>query len=146
MSKKKRFGGWEIIEDSRGRRMEGRKSQKEEKGKQAASCVSQFSQLRHFLDNPTVHIEDQWVENNISKFQLNPTVDEVAMIIFPKGSVQRLASSWPAPAGARDQNASPVQRLASACQRLQHQTHRNSIKHVFLLSFSDPTSNLRPKH
>ena len=101
MSKKKRFGGWEIIEESRkGRRLKRRSkmSQKEKKGKQAASCMSQFSQLRHFLDNPTVHIEDLWVENNISKFQLNPTVDEVAMAVFPKevclAPAQRLASAW----------------------------------------------------
>src|ERR1044072_5557948 len=67
-----------------------RRNLKDRKVKQTASCVSHISQLRHFLDNPTVHIEDQWVENNISKFQLNPTVDEVAMIIFPKGV-------WPAP-------------------------------------------------
>jgi len=31
MSNKKRFGGWEIIEDSRGRRMEGMKSKREKK-------------------------------------------------------------------------------------------------------------------
>src|ERR1044072_8096574 len=87
MSKKKRFGGWEIIEESRkGRRLKRRSkmSQKEKKGKQAASCVSHFSQLMHLLDNPTVHIKDLWVENNISKFQLNPTVDEVTMAVFPK--------------------------------------------------------------
>src|ERR1044072_2309213 len=81
--------------------MKGKKSQREKKGKQATSCVSQFSQVKHLLDNPTVHIEDQWVENNISKFQLNPTVDEVAMVVFPKGVClapgQSLASAWPAP-------------------------------------------------
>src|ERR1044072_6137407 len=123
MSKKKRFGGWEIIEESRkGRRLKRRSkmSQKEKKGKQAASCVSHFSQLMHLLDNPTVHIEDLWVENNISKFQLNPTVDEVAMAVFPKEVCpvpsQRLASAWmrqktgasawTAPGGARSQRAS----------------------------------------
>src|ERR1044072_8873912 len=128
MSKKKRFGGWEIIKDSRGRRMEGRKSQREKKGKQAASCVSQFSQLRHLLDNPTVHIEDLWVETNISKFQLNPTVDEVAMAVFPKevcpAPSQRLSSAW------RRQATEP-QRLASAFPAPEAPEHADSIKTRF---------------
>ena len=51
----------------------------------AASCVSHISQLRHLFDNPTVQIEDQRVRNNISKIQLNPTVDEVTMTFFLKG-------------------------------------------------------------
>src|ERR1044072_629134 len=65
-------------------RMEGRKAEEYEEEK-AASCVSQISHLRHCFANPSGQIEDQRVWNNISKIQLNPTVDEVALIIFPKG-------------------------------------------------------------
>jgi len=77
--------------------------------------VSQFSQLRHLLDNPTVHIEDLWVENNISKFQLNPTVDEVAMAVFPKevclAPAQRLASAWRRQKTGASAWTAPSQRL-----------------------------------
>src|ERR1044072_1106451 len=50
----------------------------------ASSCVSHISQLKHLFDDPTVQIEDQRVRNNISKIQLNPTVDEVTMTFFLK--------------------------------------------------------------
>ena len=50
----------------------------------ASSCVDQFSYHKHFLENPTVEIEDKCVGNNISKFQLNPTVNEVRMTILVK--------------------------------------------------------------
>src|ERR1044072_9121787 len=140
MRKKKRFGGWEIIEDSRGRGMEGRKSQREKKGKQAASCVSQFSQLRHLLNNPTVHIEDLWVENNISKFQLNPTVDEVAMAVFQKGVCLAPGQCLEAP---------EVRGLAPG-QRLRRQNTQKQLKNTFFsvlihsfLSTSTPTPNTR---
>ena len=61
--------------------------------KKAASCVSHILQLRYFFDNPTGQIEHQGIMNNISNIYLNPTVDEVAMIIFPKGvcAVSQLA-------------------------------------------------------
>ena len=52
--------------------------------KKAASCVSHISQLIYYFANPLGPIEDQWVRNNISKFQLNPTVDEVTMAILVK--------------------------------------------------------------
>ena len=124
---------------------------KEERAKEksrenkVASCVSQFSQLRHLRDNPTVHIEDLWVENDISKFQLNPTVDEVAMIIFPKGVCpapgQRLASAY------RRQKPEenifrPFQRLASACRR---QTRRKQHKTRFFSVFLIPLHSLHPQ-
>ena len=51
----------------------------------AASCVEQFSYLKHYFTKVTVQIKDQWVENNISKFQLNPTVNEVTMTVLQKG-------------------------------------------------------------
>ena len=88
-----------------------KRSQKEKKGKQAASYVSQFSELRHLLDNPTAHIEDLWVENNISKFQLNPTVDEVAMAVFPKEVCPASGQRLEAP---EVRGLAPGQRLASA--------------------------------
>src|ERR1044072_2573110 len=155
MSKKKRFGGWEIIEESRkGKRLKRRskRSQKENKGKQAASCVSHFSQLRHLVDNPTVHIEDLWVENNISKFQLNPTVDEVAMAVFPKevcpAPGQRLASAW-------RRQKSEGWRLASAWPAPEAPEHADSIKtrfsdekriqlQFFLLPFDSNSQNTNP--
>ena len=51
----------------------------------AASCVEQFSQLKQHFAKLTVQIKDQWVENNISKNQLDPTVNEVTMDVFLKG-------------------------------------------------------------
>ena len=51
----------------------------------AASCVEQFSQLKQYFAKLTVLIKDQWVENNISKIQLDPTVNEVTMDVLPKG-------------------------------------------------------------
>src|ERR1044072_9127021 len=148
------------IEDSRGRRMEGRKSKREKRGKPVASCVSQFSQLRHLLDNPTVHIEDLWVENNISKFQLNPTVDEVAMAVSPKevcpAPAQRLASAWrrqktvasawTAPGGARSQRAGA---WPAPGQRLRRQNTQEQLKNAFfsvLLHSFFSTSTPTPKH
>ena len=81
---------WSLMEHENHEREE-RKAKQEEgklknrKVKKTASCVCHISQLRHLFDNPTSRIEDQGVRNYISKIQLNPTVDEVAMIIFPKG-------------------------------------------------------------
>src|ERR1044072_4086279 len=84
-----KLGGME-----RGRKKKGFKMSKWEKNKfevlkdrevkQAASCVSHISQLSDYFTNPSGQIKDQYVRNNISKFQLNPTVDEVAMTIFVK--------------------------------------------------------------
>src|ERR1044072_1578068 len=51
----------------------------------SASCVDHFSQLNQHFANLTVLIKDQWVENNISKIQLNPTVNEVTMAVLLKG-------------------------------------------------------------
>jgi len=51
----------------------------------SASCVDHFSQLNQHFAKLTVHIKDQWVENNISKIQLNPTVNEVTMDVLLKG-------------------------------------------------------------
>ena len=51
---------------------------------EAASCVSNISQLKKFLENLNNQIKDQWVMSNTSKFQLNLTVDEVTMTIFLK--------------------------------------------------------------
>src|ERR1044072_2783893 len=117
----------------------------------------------HLLDNPTVHIEDLWVENNISKFQLNPTVDEVAMAVFPKevcpAPAQRLASAWrrqktgasawTAPGGARSQRAgawpAPGQRLRRQNTQTQHKTCFSDASLIqlqfFLLPF-DPNSQI----
>jgi hypothetical protein len=47
--------------------------------------VEQFSQLKQYFAKLTVHIQDQWVEDNISKFQLDPTVNEVTMDVLLKG-------------------------------------------------------------
>ena len=76
----------------KGRKKKGLKMSKWEKKKfevlkdrgvkKAISCLSHISQLRHYFANPTVQIVDQYVRNNISKFQLNPTVDEAAMTIL----------------------------------------------------------------
>jgi hypothetical protein len=51
----------------------------------AASCVEQFSQLKQYFAKLTVHIKVQWVENNISKNQLDPTVNEVTIDVLLKG-------------------------------------------------------------
>src|ERR1044072_1696087 len=61
-----------------------RRKLKNREVKKASSCVSNISQLKHFLENPTVMIEDQCFRINISKFQFNPTVDEVTMTILVK--------------------------------------------------------------
>ena len=81
---------WSLMEHENHGREERKAKQEEGKlknreVKKAASCVSHISQFRQLFDNPTGQIEDQGVRNNISKIQLNPTVDEVALIIFPKG-------------------------------------------------------------
>src|ERR1044072_112384 len=122
-----------------------RRNLKDRKVKQTASCVSHISELRHFLDNPTIHIEDQWVENNISKFHLNPAVDEVAMIIFPKGVCLAPGQRLQAP---ETQEETPSD-LSSACptpgQRLQAPDTQKQHKTRFFLSFSDPTLPIRPQ-